>query len=366
MTDTSPTLWSADPHTLAKHAILKGYLHAWMPKVSRTYARSRRYIDLIDGFAGPGEYTGGEPGSPIIAARAAIEHVQEFPIPIRATFIDIRPDRVAHLRGEIEKLPTEPHPHNVSVQDPICGDCAVELQKLMDSAGQGRDSFGPALAFLDQFGYGEVPMSLIRNVLRFRSCEVFTYLNYSKLSRFISDERKWSSITGAWGGDEWKEALSLADQPRHDHLRETYRLALRNRGGAKYVCDFTMHDEFGKLLYWLFFCTENIQGLYEMKRSMWGVDETGCFRFSDRHAGQPALLKFYDARWLAGALKKDLAGKTLAVAQVEEQVLTDTPCYLFKPALKHLEKNGTVAPIDPPEKRQSGTYADEKMRVRFA
>ena len=66
------------------------------------------------------------------------------------------------------------------------------------------------------------------------------------------------------------------------------------------------------------------------------------------------------------ALKKDLAGKTLTVAQVEEHVLTETPCYLFKTALKGLEKDGAVAPIDPPPKRRSGTYSDEKMRVRFA
>jgi three-Cys-motif partner protein len=69
MTDSLPTIWSITPHTQAKHAILKRYLDAWFPILSRQAAIlnrkfgtvNGRRILYIDGFAGPGIYTGGEP-----------------------------------------------------------------------------------------------------------------------------------------------------------------------------------------------------------------------------------------------------------------------------------------------------------------
>jgi three-Cys-motif partner protein len=43
-------LRDADEHTLAKHDILREYLEAWLPIMSKW---NRRLL-LIDGFAGPG------------------------------------------------------------------------------------------------------------------------------------------------------------------------------------------------------------------------------------------------------------------------------------------------------------------------
>jgi hypothetical protein len=53
--------WRADPHTLAKHRILKGYLGAWFPAMTLGAYGHRRVL-IIDGFAGPGDYEGGEEG----------------------------------------------------------------------------------------------------------------------------------------------------------------------------------------------------------------------------------------------------------------------------------------------------------------
>lgn len=50
------TLWPREPHTEGKHLVLKEYLNAWFPILGGTQGR----IVFIDGFAGPGEYAGGE------------------------------------------------------------------------------------------------------------------------------------------------------------------------------------------------------------------------------------------------------------------------------------------------------------------
>jgi hypothetical protein len=57
------TRWPLAPHTKIKHEILKRYLNAWLPILGSWAGR----VVFIDGFAGPGRYSGGEPGSPVIA-----------------------------------------------------------------------------------------------------------------------------------------------------------------------------------------------------------------------------------------------------------------------------------------------------------
>ena len=69
----SEVLWERKPHTGAKHDILRRHLNAWFPILTRWNER----VGFIDGFAGPGEYLGGEPGSPAIALKAAISHASD-------------------------------------------------------------------------------------------------------------------------------------------------------------------------------------------------------------------------------------------------------------------------------------------------
>ena len=64
-------IWTIEPHTKAKHDILRKYLQAWFPIIA--FSGEQRLI-YLDGFAGPGEYTGGEEGSPVIALRTLIDH----------------------------------------------------------------------------------------------------------------------------------------------------------------------------------------------------------------------------------------------------------------------------------------------------
>ncbi|MFX1535706.1 MAG: three-Cys-motif partner protein TcmP [Promethearchaeota archaeon] len=56
MSKINSTIWPIESHTEAKHAILKKYLNAWLPIITRWNGR----VIYIDGFAGPGEYTNGE------------------------------------------------------------------------------------------------------------------------------------------------------------------------------------------------------------------------------------------------------------------------------------------------------------------
>ena len=63
-------LWPLEPHSKAKHLVLRNYLDAWLPILG---SRSGRIL-FVDGFAGPGQYESGEEGSPVVALRAFAEH----------------------------------------------------------------------------------------------------------------------------------------------------------------------------------------------------------------------------------------------------------------------------------------------------
>lgn len=96
--------WPLEPHTKTKHVILRGYLSAWMPIMSRT----NRRIVFIDGFAGPGRYAGGDEGSPLIALRTALDHRQRDPgCEFNFLFIEEHPERAANLQREIDFLRAE-------------------------------------------------------------------------------------------------------------------------------------------------------------------------------------------------------------------------------------------------------------------
>lgn len=373
MVDSLPTVWDADPHTLAKHAILRGYLQAWMPILahqSHQVGRVHREILFVDGFAGPGEYSGGQEGSPVIAIKAALGHSHAFPAPIRFVFIEKDEERHARLVQVLEQhkaaLSTR---KDVLVQPPLLGECDALLRDLLTKCQRDGLQFGPALVFLDQFGYSSVSMDLVKTVLTYSQCEVFSYLDWNWMNRFLSDDTKWSGITRAFGGDLWKPALEMGGREREQFLLKTYTSQLSTVAHAKYTWTFAMHGEGNKLLYWLFFSTNNIRGLEEMKKAMARVDDSGAgqFKFSDaQDARQLRLFGGVSDASLARFLSDKLCGKTMTVFQVKEFILTQTPCYLYNEALAILEREGRLHLVDPPKERRRGSFAKfPDLKVNF-
>ena len=371
-TDALPTVWDANPHTLVKHAILREYLKRWLPILTRQANKlgvQSREILFIDGFAGPGEYKGGEPGSPVIALNEALDHAVQFPRPVRMLFIEHRADRFNRLQQVLAPLLQKASSsQNIRAVEPREGECDTVLNEMLTDFEHRQIRFGPALAFLDQFGYGAVSMDLIRRILSFPQCEVFSYLDYKDMNRWITDANKAVTFTRAFGGEEWSQCVDLPEKQRRDMLLALYKRAIKDRAGAKYVVSFLMYDKNDIPLYWLIFCTNNIRGIDEMKKAMWKVDESGEFRFSDRDdPSQLALLSnAFDEAWLADELVNRLGGKTMTVEEVYEFVLTETPCYLFKGALKSLEGRNDLSVVDPPTGRKPKTFADDKLKITFA
>ena len=76
--------------------MLEHYL-AWLP------TRNKNGRIFVDGFAGPGEYDGGEEGSPVVAMRVLAEHSAKEMINAEVVFffIEEEPRRARHLRDRV-------------------------------------------------------------------------------------------------------------------------------------------------------------------------------------------------------------------------------------------------------------------------
>src|SRR6266704_3546265 len=151
------TIWPIEPHTAVKHQILRKYLDAWLP-ILGTY---NKRIVYVDGFSGPGEYTGGEPGSPIIALEAARTHRAELAGELLFLFVEERQDRIDNLNREISSIQLPAH-FKVDVE---CGTFAENLTAKLNKLDADGHQIAPTFALIDPFGFSGIPYNLISRLL---------------------------------------------------------------------------------------------------------------------------------------------------------------------------------------------------------
>ncbi|MGH3502883.1 MAG: three-Cys-motif partner protein TcmP [Nocardioidaceae bacterium] len=162
-------MWSCDPHTRAKHRVLRRYLQAWFPILLSGWDS----VTYAEGFAGPGVYEGGEPGSPVIASRTLFEHegIRGTGKTVNLVFVEERRDRMDHLRQQIRRE-LEQHGPSAKVVPRVRfaeGACDEVLPAALAQAGSlGR----PVFAFLDSFGGPDIPFTLLERLAGNPSSEV--------------------------------------------------------------------------------------------------------------------------------------------------------------------------------------------------
>lgn len=166
--DKLDTVWDLAPHTRAKHKLLEKYLGAWFPMLTRYQGR----VVVLDGFAGPGVYAGGEPGSPQIVLTTLLDHshFDRMSSEFLLVFNEQDDERFAALEDVIGRLTEERGlPKNVRVitENESFPELAEDILEALD--GQ---HLAPTFAFLDPFGYRDVPMELIKRLLAFDRCEL--------------------------------------------------------------------------------------------------------------------------------------------------------------------------------------------------
>lgn len=125
---------------MLKHGLWWRYAPVFCTKAS-TYSTGRRAV-ILDGYAGPGQYRDGTPGSPAIALQVA-ENLAAMSPPrqLHCFFVDSDPGYVDDLNRLVEDRP---------------GGHTVRLGRIEDHLAElvAEAADLPLLAFLDPFGLG--------------------------------------------------------------------------------------------------------------------------------------------------------------------------------------------------------------------
>src|SRR5579884_563507 len=175
------TVWELEPHTRAKHDILRRYLRAWIPILTQEGGFPN--ILYIDGFAGPGRYAGGEDGSPIIAVKSALEHKARIKSNILFLFVEKEKDRAAVLRKCLTELPI---PRNFQIEIAADKKFAEAFEELKQFFLAKTRKLPPTFAFIDPFGWTGAPFDIVRFILSQSNCEIFVTFMYEEINRFLS------------------------------------------------------------------------------------------------------------------------------------------------------------------------------------
>lgn len=367
MSGITSATWSMTPHTKAKHEILRRYLGAWFPILSRYSGR----IIYLDGFAGPGVYEGGEYGSPVIALQTAVTHVlssQLAETEIFFFFIEKDQDRAKKLKEVLEnKFPKLPKNINYTVQG---AEFAPTFEQVLDMLDKQDRKIAPTFAFIDPFGFSGLPMKLIARLLNCRKCEVFITFMAGFVKRFL-DELREPVLTELFGTEEWKKARDISDSTEKEtFLLSLYERQLQKLGGAPFVRSFGMIGEQNQIIYYLVFATKHPKGLEVMKDAMWKVDRTGKYKFSDITGFQQSLLIDYENEpsWVPSAAKAvflKFIGQTVSDDQIFEFIIINTPFPKKKAILRYLENSTPPKIINVSNRKRAGTYP-EGCLITFA
>ncbi len=348
--------WKLEAHTLGKHKVLRAYLDAWLPIMGRWNGR----ILFIDGFAGPGEYQDGGDGSPIIALKALAEHRAKGRIAaeVRFMFIEQDPARAAHLGRLVEARRPALPPHCEA--QVITGTFDETMGEVLDQLDQQAARLAPCFVMIDPFGVRGTPMTVIRRILRNPKCEVYVSLMYEWINRFLEAPEFAAHLDELFGTAEWRRASSIGDpQARKEYLYSIYERELR-RAGCRYVVHFELYEG-TRLVYAIFFGTQDLTGCDRMKQAIWKVAPFGDFAFRGARHGQLTLiLPNPNLDYLQSTIAEQFRGRNwVAIEEVLEFVQSDRTSFhsgqLKKGVLVPMEDKGHLK-IKPGSRRRRHTY----------
>ena len=342
MSKQLPVIWDADPHTIAKIAILKGYLNAWFRVLGKS--RPGETILYIDGFAGPGRYRNHEEGSPVAALRIAEATIKSLGPAFKArrlhcAFIENHSERFKVLA---EALSAFKGKEKIGITKKNCEfvDGITEIRKELPGPFRGE---GPLFVFADPFGGTGIPFRSFADCMQGDTAELLINLDADGIGRIFFAENNTNrdtQLTDLFGSESWREELTAGNDLKRLSVQilNLYKRRLLTLPGVKFVWSFAMRGKNDSLNYYLVFAAKHPLGMEKMKEAMKAIDRTGTYSFSDAHVEQQVLFRDDNAEIYAESLVRQFDGKTISMDEAHLFALTETPFLNAKSMLAMLEK----------------------------
>ncbi|MFJ6053612.1 three-Cys-motif partner protein TcmP [Streptomyces sp. NPDC092307] len=349
------TVWKSDPHTQVKHLVYRHYLQCWMAKILQKFPEAT----IVDGFAGPGVYNDGPPGSSIVVAKTFLEHSAHWRFNrLNLICLEERPDRVDELKRQFALLPRSPQLH-ISVQPP--GTFADEQRRLSVLAHRGRRET-PVLWLIDPFDLKSAPFSLIRQCLATPRAEVLFTLFTNELHRFCQRDGFDKTMTAYFGGDHWRDVTNERRAGvRKEAFATAYQQGLRDEG--LFTGSFGIKISNQSARYHLILATHSEAGLKCWAPVTWKLD---TYSGQGASADTADALSLFDAASVVDRL--ELALRAHAGTEQRWETLSSEAARLnhmdkhLRQVLDNLAAQGLAFRVDPVRAR---TAWPEGCTVRF-
>jgi three-Cys-motif partner protein len=301
LTDTDDDFFEGKrPWSIIKDQVLKTYISPYLAKVNRL----NRPIILFDGFAGPGVFEDGEPGSPLIMCQAAQKNASGN---YQAFFVN----KKKKYHDKLESILHKGGWHGPA--QPLLGDTTKILPDLSNAL---RDH--TAFLYLDPFGPSVSPFALLepfltRNVTY--STEMVIMMHMPVLHRLAArraveagreDEelisKRHQRVTLTFGGDYWKSILwdsTISAEQREFKLIEEYRKKLATHLPYAGCCPVREGPR-DRIKYFIVFVSRHPDAMLLMNDAMYKAYHSRMHE--DTYAGT----MFEQNNWNDGVSKKGL------------------------------------------------------------
>jgi three-Cys-motif partner protein len=323
---SEPVIWEREDHTRAKHELLRAFFTKWVSIHSEWFTgRGGGLVRVYDGFAGPGVYTGGEHGSPLILIEALLTnprlHERWTNVAYDFQFVEKHQSRAQMLERQLTELQARL----------ARGPGWSELVSWTVTCGSYEDHVpGPVAAartalflFLDPFGYSQSPMTLTRERIQQPKSDTLIFLPLSFVNRFRGRDGQGHAMDRFFGTDGWRDVPDGLARPAA--LRALFEDQLRT-GGLRWVKGFQLRPEGGNE-YWIVGGSDHLQGFASIKEGFWAADPVNGLGYVARPApipGQQTLLfdapvePGPDTEPLLALLRTTFGGAVFTVEQAQD------------------------------------------------
>lgn len=356
--------WKRLRHTEAKHKILVDYLDAWIPILAQKSGITE--LIFIDAFAGPGRYSGGEPGSPLLMLDAYLRRRDRTRLGVTAHYFFIEEDakRAEALRGELGKRNETDDATWLVVE----GRYDDELPTLLAGLNaKWKVAERAIFAFVDPFGGTKA--ELVSQLGQLPQCDLLMFVPLGTFARLIESSDLDVTLDNLYRDADWRAARKKHEiRERMGILVELLREQLGK--SSLWVRAFEITPRGRGDSYFLFFGTNSPKGLERMKDAMWKLDPVAGQRFRDSTTVDDPVLFEPEPNLapLLATLRERFKQRVFTIEEAEDFTLFKTAfrhnAHLKGPTLRAAEKRGELEPVEPKPTRRAGTYS-EGTRMRF-
>jgi three-Cys-motif partner protein len=315
-----------EPHSVAKHTILRSYLAAYFATLVRSPHQDVMRMTLVDGFAGGGLYFHTDtrellPGSPIICLQAVqqaerlanLGRRKPLKLDVEYFFVESNPHAFHHLENVLRSSESA----SMAPRDIVhCLHRKFEhvADDIIRSIKNRNPRNGRSIFILDQYGYKETPLSVISKIFRdLPKAEIILTFAVDALLNFVSDGPATDALLNHMGTPDvlrGRTIRSIKDSESEWRLfiqSMLYR-DLVAKSGAKHYTPFFVRNSDGHGDYWLLHLSQHEKARDVMTEVHWTTNNSFI------HYGGPGLEMFrllgYDPRRDARVTSQNSLGFT--------------------------------------------------------